>query len=47
MAIITQWEWKIFAYMSSDQCSFPGLCCEKPLEEQAASLEYPAVEEES
>ena len=33
--------------MSSDQCGFPMFCCEKPLEEQAASLEYSGFEEES
>ena len=32
--------------LSSDQCSFPVFCCEKPLEEQEASLEYSTDEEE-
>ena len=31
--------------MLSDQCGFPMFCREKPLEEQAASLEYSGFEE--
>ena len=38
---------EMIAYMSSDQCGFPVFCCEKPLEEQEASVEYSTVEEES
>ena len=37
----------MIAHMSSDQCSLPVFCCEKPLEEQEASVEYSTVEEES
>lgn len=36
----------MFGFMLSDQCGFPGFCCEKSLEEQAESLEYSGVEEE-
>ena len=33
--------------MCSDQCGFPVFCCEKPLEEQATSIKYQDVEQES